>query len=384
MNVSFKSFFVLLAPVLILGGCSSMNIDRMLPDKQVEYKREVVVDKHLEIPPDLTSSRIDTRVPGLSGADGTTYSEYSTSKRASQGGFNRVKQEVLPTFDDVAVKREGQNRWLVVNADADVVWDRIVDFWQEGGVLLSIQDPQVGLMQTDWLENRADVKNDFITDFVRGIFEGAYDAGTRDRYRVRLEEGERPGSTEVYLVHFGMEQDFAKNRTGEDDQVFWRIRPRDPGLEAIMLRRIMVFLGYSEEQAKAAVAAAREVKGVQSRLLKSDAGISLSIMEPFSKAWRLVGIAMDRVGFLVEDRNRSEGIYYVRYNDPMSGENSESWLSKLKFWGKDNKVEESTLYQVRLEPEASDTRVRIYDAEGHLLDSDTALRILTLIQEQLK
>ena len=384
MNVSFKSFFVLLAPVLILGGCSSMNIDRMLPDKQVEYKREVVVDKHLEIPPDLTSSRIDTRVPGLSGADGTTYSEYSTSKRANQAGFNRVKQEVLPTFDDVAVKREGQNRWLVVNADADVVWDRIVDFWQEGGVLLSIQDAQVGLMQTDWLENRADVKNDFITDFVRGIFEGAYDAGTRDRYRVRLEEGERPGTTEVYLVHFGMEQDFAKNRTGEDDQVFWRIRPRDPGLEAIMLRRIMVFLGYSEEQAKAAVAAAKEVKGVQSRMLKSDAGISLSIMEPFSKAWRLVGMAMDRVGFLVEDRNRSEGIYYVRYNDPMSGENSESWLSKLKFWGKDNKVEESTLYQVRLEPEASDTRVRIYDAEGHLLDSDTALRILTLIQEQLK
>ena len=384
MNVSIKRLLILLLPLFILGGCSSNGLDKVLPDKQVEYKREVIADKHLEVPPDLTSSRIENRIPGLEGGT-TTYSEYSgVRKNVGGGSLRSMGKEVLPENPDIKVEREGEDRWLVIKAPADAVWDKLLDFWQENGILLDQQDPTIGVMETTWLENKANVSSGFITDFIQGFFEGAYDAGIRDRFRIRLERGEEPGTTELYLVHFGMEQDFVTGATNEEDQIYWKIRPRDPGLEAIMLNKLMVYMGLAEEEAKARLAAAKEMKGVQSRLVKGGDGVALLVSEPFSKAWRLTGLALDRVGFVVEDRNRSRGIYYVRYNDPMKGSEKGGWLSKLAFWRSNEKVDEAALYQVRVESADDGSRVTVLDDQGKALTSDTDLRILTLIKEQLK
>ncbi|WP_456376562.1 outer membrane protein assembly factor BamC [Thiolapillus sp.] len=386
MNVSTKPFLVLLSPLALLAfaGCSSTGLDNILPDKKVEYKKEVVADRHLEVPPDLTSSRIENRIPGLQGGT-TTYSEYAGARKGATGAGSRAtNQAVLPENPDIKVVREGQDRWLVIKAPTDAVWDKVLDFWQENGILLDQQDPTVGVMETSWLENKANVSTGFITDFIQSFFEGAYDAGIRDRFRIRLERGEEPGTTELYLVHFGMEQDFITATNNEDDQIYWKIRPRDPGLEAIMLNKLMVYLGLAEAEAKAALTAEQELGGVKSRMIKGRDGVELLISEPFSRAWRLAGLALDRVGFMVEDRNRSRGIYYVRYNDPMAGESEGGWLSKLAFWRSGDKVDEAALYQVRLESADDGTRLRVADEQGKLLDGDTAKRILTLIQEQLK
>ncbi|WP_456374212.1 outer membrane protein assembly factor BamC [Thiolapillus sp.] len=383
MNFSIKPIFVLL-PLFFLGACSSTGLDKILPDKQVEYKRESVTDKQLEVPPDLSSSRIENRIPGLEGGT-TTYSEYAGVKNAKSGsGLRSLRQSVLPENPDVQVKREGRDRWLVIKAPADAVWDRVTDFWQENGILLDRQDPAIGVMETTWLENKANVSNGFITDFVQKVFEGAYDAGLRDRFRIRLERGDDPDTTELYLVHFGMEQDFVTGTTNEEDQIYWKIRPRDPGLEAIMLNRIMVYLGLSEAEAKAALAAAREVQGVKTRMLKNSEGVALFIGEPFSRAWRLTGLALDRVGFVVEDRDRSHGVYYVRYNDPMDDSSNGGWLSKLAFWRSNDKVDEATLYLVRVQSVDGGSQVRVLNENGETPDSGTDERILTLIREQLK
>jgi outer membrane protein assembly factor BamC len=383
MNFSIKPLFVLL-PLFLLGACSSTGLDKILPDKQVEYKRESVIDKKLEVPPDLSSSRIENRIPGLEGGT-TTYSEYAGVREAKTGGGLRsLRQTVLPENPDIQVKREGRDRWLVVKAPADAVWDKVVDFWQENGILLDLQDPAIGVMETTWLENKANVSNGFITDFIQKVFEGAYDAGLRDRFRIRLERGDDPDTTELYLVHFGMEQDFMTGTTNEDDQIYWKIRPRDPGLEAIMLNKIMVYLGLAEADAKAALAAAREVEGVKTRMLKSSDGVALFIGEPFSRAWRLTGLALDRVGFVVEDRDRSHGVYYVRYNDPMDDSSEGGWLSKLAFWRSNDKVDEAILYLVRVQSVDGGSQVRVLDEDGKALDSGTDERILTLIKEQLK
>ncbi|WP_419653429.1 outer membrane protein assembly factor BamC, partial [Thiolapillus sp.] len=184
MNVSIKRLLILLLPLFILGGCSSNGLDKVLPDKQVEYKREVIADKHLEVPPDLTSSRIENRIPGLEGGT-TTYSEYSGVRKNVGGSLRSMGKEVLPENPDIKVEREGEDRWLVIKAPADAVWDKLLDFWQENGILLDQQDPTIGVMETTWLENKANVSSGFITDFIQGFFEGAYDAGIRDRFRIR-------------------------------------------------------------------------------------------------------------------------------------------------------------------------------------------------------
>jgi len=384
MNLSIKTLPVLLLPLFLLDACSSTGLDNILPDKQVEYKRETVADRQLEIPPDLSSSRIENRIPGLEGGT-TTYSEYAGVRDARAGsGMRSLRQTVLPENPDIKVVREGRDRWLVINAPVDAVWDKVVNFWQESGILLDLQDPSIGVMETTWLENKANVSNGFITDFIQKVFEGAYDAGLRDRFRIRFERGDDPDTTELYLVHFGMEQDFKTSTTNEEDQIFWKIRPRDPGLEAIMLNRIMVYLGLAEAEAKAALAAARELDGVKTRMLKSGDGVSLLIGEPFSRAWRLTGLALDRVGFVVEDRDRSHGVYYVRYNDPMDDADKGGWLSKLAFWRSSDKVDEAALYMVRVQSVEDGSEVRVLDENGKRLDSGTDLRILTLIKEQLK
>jgi len=384
MNVSIKRLLIPVVPVLVLGGCSSTGLDNILPDKQVEYKKEVIADKHLEVPPDLTSSRIENRIPGLEGGT-TTYSEYAGMRKGvGDSSMRSLGQNVLPENPDIKVERQGRDRWLVINASADAVWDKVLDFWQENGILLDQQDPTIGVMETTWLENKANVSSGFITDFIQGFFDGAYDAGIRDRFRIRLERGDEPGTTELYLVHFGMEQEFVSGTTNEDDQIYWKIRPRDPGLEAIMLNRLMIYLGLAEAEAKARLAAAKEMTGVKSRMVKGRDGAALLISEPFSKAWRLTGLALDRVGFVVEDRNRSRGIYYVRYNDPMKGSEKGGWLSKLAFWRSDEKVDESAVYQVRVTSLDQGSQVRVLGEEGKALTTDTDLRILTLIKEQLK
>ncbi len=384
MNVLLRLF--LSVPVLAAAGCSSFNLDKVLPDKQVEYKREVIADKSLEVPPDLTSSRIDNRIPGLEGGGTASYADYTRARETTGAGaaISRAPGKVLPKMPDVQVMRDGQDRWLVVKGSPEQVWDRIVDFWQENGILLDEMDPQAGVMQTAWLENRADIPNDPITDFIRSVFEGAYGAATRDRFRVRIEPGERPGTTEVYLTHFGMEQDFATSAgSADEEQIFWKIRPRDPGLEAAMLRKLLVYLGYAEEEARSRLAQAREYQGVRSRLDTGGGRLALIVDAPFSRAWRLVGLALDRVGFVVEDRNRSTGTYYVRYRDPTAGSEKGGWLSRLAFWKDDKPAEEDRLYLVRVESEGEGSRVTIHDEEGRLLAGDTARRILTMVQERL-
>ena len=66
---------VLLASALSLLACSSYNVDEVLPDKAVEYKREKQAERNLELPPDLTSDRINDRmsVPDNFGGVATSY-----------------------------------------------------------------------------------------------------------------------------------------------------------------------------------------------------------------------------------------------------------------------------------------------------------------------
>ncbi len=385
MNAFRAHRLLLILGVLGLNACGTVNLDKVLPDKRVEYKREAVADKHLEVPPDLTSSRIDNRIPGLEGGGSASYSDYA---RARQGGvgssISRASRQVLPKRPDIRVMRDGRDRWLVVKGSPQQVWDRVVDFWQENGILLDEVDPQAGVMQTDWIENRADIANDPITDFVRKAFDGLYGASTRDRFRVRIEEGEEPGTTEIYLTHFGMEQDFATSGgTNEEEQIYWKTRPRDPGLEAAMLRKLMAYLGYSEDEAKAKLAKAKAFQGIRSRMDKGKERLGLIVQAPFRRAWRAVGLALDRVGFVVEDRNRSTGTYYVRYRDPTAGSRQGGWLSKLAFWRSDKPAEEEKLYLVRVESEGERSRVTVHDEKERLLTDETAERILTLVQERL-
>jgi len=375
----------ILGVLIPLTGCSSLDPDGVLPDKSVEYKREKQAERNLAIPPDLTTRRVNDRmsVPDNFSGVATNYSEYMADRRLRgvEGGA-RAADVVLPENPRIREVRDGDARWLVVEASADAVWDKVLDFWQDQGVLLQEQDPELGIMRTSWLENRANIARDFITDAVRSVFEGLYETSLRDQYRVRFER-EGGGRTEIYLTHYGMEEKVVSGTSGDSQNTVWEPRPRDPNLEAVMLRRMKVFLGAADERERVRQVADEQSGQARSQLVQTGEGVLLRIDDQFTRSWRLVGLALDRVGFAVEDRDRTAGIYYVRYNDPATQTESGGLLSRLKFWG-DDEPERDTEYRIKLTQQGGLTEVQVLNAREELDKTPTATRILKLIQEQIR
>ena len=377
-----KYGYIIAGLAISLAGCSSLDTDGLIPDKQVEYKREQQAEKNLELPPDLTSSRFNDRMAVLDNfaGVGTNYSEYVVDRNLrGQGGAMRTGGSVLPANPDMRIERDGDVRWLVVKADPDALWDRVLDFWQDQGVILVEQDPEVGLMQTDWLENLGNLGSDIITKTLSGIMPGMYDTGFRDAYRLRFE---RSGElTEIFMTHYGMEQKLTGSELDRVRDTIWEKRERDPELEVVMLRRLMIFLGAAEDRASAQLAAASKYKKPRATLMQDEQGAKLVISEEFQRAWRFTGLALDRIGFAVEDRNRQAGIYYVTYNDPAASKSATGFLDSLKFWSDE---EQNNKYEIHVKTEDAVSSVSVHDDKGVVLNTDTAKRMLNLLQQQLR
>lgn len=344
-----------------------------LEDYSIEYKKSKQVDT-LEVPPDLSSSRIeDTLV--IPGGGSASYSEYARTGQQT----NSRKSGVLPQQDDIRVERDGDKRWLIVKGTPEQVWPKLREFWLELGFLLTVENPQVGIMETDWKENRADIPDDLIRDFLKKVLDSAYSAPTRDSFRLRIEEGEAAGLTEIFVTHRGVLEKLSGQTT------VWETRPAEPDLEAEMLRRIMIFLGTEDQKARARLART-SAQGVRARLIKDREGNALiDYRTSYPRAWRTVGLALDRVGFTVEDRDRSQGIYFVRYSDPLANakRNDKGLLSGLIFWGSDEKPSEEQ-YMVNLAGDESSTQIVVLDKHGKRDKTKTSRRILTLLYDQIK
>ncbi|VAX11153.1 hypothetical protein MNBD_GAMMA26-1352 [hydrothermal vent metagenome] len=372
-------------PILIafgITGCGMMPyVNKVLPDRKVDYKKEKQAETDLEVPPDLTKSSIDDArmVPDISPAGTATYSDYVSERKAA----GATSGAVMPQIGQLEMRRDGDVRWLVAQAPVKDVWYKVISFWRENDILLLKQDAKVGLMRTDWIENRADNKSSFVPDFMRKAFGGTDTAATRDQYRVRLEAGKASGTTEIYLTHRGMEETSREGAAGGDGQATWVTRPTDRGLETEMMRRMMVFFGAPDKRIVADLAQQDE-RQPRSQLISNKGRSELKVMEEFSRAWRLTGMALDRGGFAVEDQDRGEGIYFVRNTD--SGQDAvkkKGFFSKLAFW-EDGEVEQENQYQIRVIDAGKTTIVVIQNSKGIRDNSATAKRILELLHEQLK
>lgn len=382
MKRSFSLFCVSSLLVGLLAGCGG----NILPEsKKIEYKSAGKLPP-LEIPPDLTQQTRDERyaVPDVSASKGSaTYSAYS-SERAGQARTTTA-QDLLPQVDKMRIERSGTQRWLVVSGTPDKLWPGVKEFWQELGFLVNVEMPEAGIIETDWAENRAKLPQDVIRGALGKVFDSLYSTAERDKFRTRLEKGAEPGTVEIYISHRGMYEIYTNEGRSETK---WQPRPADPELEAEMLRRLMVRLGADESRAKTLIAAdQRQDRAKLSRA--TDGAGALLLEEAFDRAWRRVGLALDRVGFTVEDRDRAQGLYFVRYVDPDSDakkkDADKGFLSKLMFWkGSGGDTPDKAQYRIHLKASGEATSVQVLTREGGVDRSDTSRRILGLLHEQLK
>ena len=369
-----------LGATLLLGACSTAQ--ELLQGKKVDYKSAGQLPP-LEIPPDLTAPARDNRylVPENKA---TTFSAYD-AQRSGQPRTDSVS--LLPTMEKMRIERSGSQRWLVVSEPPEKLWPVVKDFWQEVGFLVSVELPNAGVMETDWAENRAKLPQDFIRQTIGKLLDQVYSTSERDKFRTRLERGVAPGTTEVYISHRGMVEVFTSSERGVSPagQTAWQPRPPDPELEAEFMRRLMVKLGAQEEGAKEMLAAAPQ--GLRATLTKQPDGAELlQVIEPFDRAWRRVGLALDRVGFTVEDRDRQKGLYFVRYADPETeiAKEKPGLLSRLAFWRSDDKSVKAEQFQVLVTASSDNSQVQVMGKDGLVDKSKTSQRILSLLHDQLK
>jgi outer membrane protein assembly factor BamC len=293
---------------------------------------------------------------------------------------------VLPEIERMRIERAGSQRWLVVQEPPEKLWPVIKDFWQESGFLIKMENAEAGVMETDWAETRAEIKEGAVRNFLGKILDQFHSTSERDKYRTRLDRAPDGQGTEVYISHRGMEELYTTREPTSTTagQTAWQPRPPDPELEAEFLRRLMVRLGAREERAKELTASAPPQQ--RADIVKSNDGTErLQVHEPFDRAWRRVGLALDRVGFTVEDRDRQKGLYFVRYADPeaeMEKKNAERGFFGRLFGS--NPTPKPEQYRVQVVQVGNDVEVNVLNKDGGAETSKTGQRILGLLHEQLK
>lgn len=389
---SSRPLLLAAGPLLAVGlaacsGTADDLLDPILPEKDAAYKSSKTAPP-LEVPPDLSSSTLnDTMVVPSLAQGSATYSDYANGTQVALTGVNGV----LPRLNGVQVERAGSERWLVVDVPPGVVWPKARNFWLSQGFLIQMEDPSIGIMETDWAEKNTRFDGGAISNFFSKLSSQLYGATTRDMYRTRLEHGTIPGTTEVYVSHRGAEYvstgkvTRAQDDTGTEEEYVWQPRPSDPELEAEMLNRLIITFGIKKETATTLVATAPE-RPPRAHIVRDGEGASvLDLQDNFSRAWRRTGLALDRVGFTVEDRDRSRGLYYVRYidTDKVDAGKDDSFFGTLKFWG-DDEASDQNEYLVSLVGKQSTTQIVILDTDGKREYGETADRILGLLHDQLK
>ena len=375
-----RNLFVAVAAAIVsvvLTACGSFGT----PGKNTDYRSQGGKIASLEVPPDLTSPVVDDRFV-IPDPKATTFSTYNRERGVAPTSGNVV----LPKVDSARIERAGEQRWLVVKSSPDKAWPIIKEFWTETGFILKRESPEVGIMETDWAENRAKIPQDIVRRSIGRLLDGLYDTGYRDKFRTRLEPGAEAGTTDVYISHRGLEEIYTsidKSSTG------WQPRVADKELEAEMLARLMVKFGSGVDKATAIAGATAASANVARAFYAPDKSGSLKVNEPFDRAWRRVGLALDRIGFTVEDRDRSKGLFFVRYIDPdaeaksSGGDKGKGFFDKLAFWRKDDPASKPQ-YRIFVAEVAGISDVMVQGADGKPETSSTAKRILSLLLEQLK
>jgi len=224
-----------------LSGCTTVS--DTLSGGKVDYKSASATKKGpgLEVPPDLSQLTPDSRyvVPGLAVS--------ANSYQVAQPSANVTRPTAATVIGDVRIERAGSQRWLVVNRSADKLWEPVREFWKESGFQLPIEQPELGILETDFAENRAKLPQDFIRNALGKVLDSLYSTGERDKFRTRLERTAN-GGTEIFISHRGMvEVVTGTTGTSGSGSTVWQPRPADPELEAEFLRRLMVKLGVSQE-----------------------------------------------------------------------------------------------------------------------------------------
>ena len=368
MSVILRSSKIisLLMVFVLVSGCSWFGGKK-------SSSKEPRDSQSLEVPPELSQ-------PQTSDAMTIPVVTPQQTKSGSSQGYQQVvvNTALLPDTTGARIKQEGGIRWLEVESSPEIIWQESQGFFRNIGFEISNEDPKLGIFDTGWLSNRAYRE----VGFWRSLFGEVAVTGLKDRYRVRLERTDNPNVTRMYLSHQGLIEDVYEEVQRDNISRFWRWRPNDPELEAETLKRFLVFRGMDEEQAEQVTKPKAPVE--RARLENVSNGQIVVVNDNFAHTWRHAGVAIDRLGLTVTDRNRSEGLYYIEMSDAFIEQHKEEPGLMKKWFGNDDEKKSTTTFVIKVTQQQDETWVSLHDQKGQLDNSDLAKKLNELLYKQLR
>jgi len=369
----FRQTPLVIALVAVLSGCAAID------EEKINYKSARTTST-LDVPPDLTQLRRDSRY------NLDTNSAAASGLQSTAASRPVVDQGTAPnTLGDVRMERSGSQRWLVVNRPADKLWEPLKDFWISNGFALSTESPELGIMETDWAENRAKLPQDLLRRTLGKLIDSLYSTSERDRFRTRIERN-AAGGVDIYITHRGMQEVYTDNMK---DRTVWQPRASDPELEIEFLRRLMLKLGgksdSTAETAKVTTPAASSTASTPPvpAISVVDGQPVIALADDQERAWRRVGVALDRSGFTVEDRDRRQGTYFVRYVASSTSGKEPGFFARL-FSSADSKAPALARYRILVSASPTGSVVKVLNAQGQAEASANSEKILKLLASELR
>lgn len=363
--------------IAALGGCSSLNSS--LEGKSVDYG-SARASNQLDVPPDLTQLQRDPHY--MMPADGHQQAVSAVAYQKADSHASDLTAQVLPEVPGMQLKIIDGQRWLVINnAAPDVLWPKVAAFWTQNGLNLAKTDQSAGLMETEWAENHAQLPLDIIRRTLGKALDTLYDTGERDQWRTVFLRTPDGHGTQILLTHQSMVEVFT---TPDHSDTRWQPGKADPALDAVMLNRLMVALGSTEEKARALQA---ETPAPAPMATLVDGGRVLRLADGFDEAWRRVGVAVGGAGFTLLDRDRSAGNYDVRYVNPQAAAQQQatgtSFFSGLFGRGKSDKLAPHEFHIV-VKAAGSGSEVTVVPVTPDAESTSSAQDILKVLQQQLQ
>ena len=361
---SFQRTAVVAACLISLSACESI-----IESDKVNYKTQGAAKTvPLDIPPDLSQLAKNSKYSLPTG------STVTASGMAITQGTTDTTQTAAKEVNDVRMERDGQQRWLVVGRSAEKVWPIVHEFWKENGFEYALDQQSLGILETEWAENRAKIPQDLIRRTLGKVLDGLYSTGERDKFRTRIERNNN-GGVDIYITHRGMVEEY---KDQQKSGTVWMPRASNPELETEFLSRLMIKLGASAQRVESTI----EAQAPATRVSYQPDGGMISLSESFDIAWRRVGVALDRTGFTVEDRDRAQGVYFVRYVDTTPKE--EKGFFKRMFSSDKPSASGPLKYRIAVKSQNGKSEVSVLDSTGTLEKSPVTQRILKILADDLK
>jgi len=313
----------------------------------------------LEVPPDLVTPVGDPRLarPVLPELSGSSIKPTEQTVDCQCNEPPRIGERILPAGKGVQRMREGQRRWLVVEAEPEQVWPLVRRFLDIRGYRVQRDEPAIGLLETDWKSQYPD----------ENTSDGQ--VNWRESLRIRIEPSEKPGRTDIFLT-----QRNSQRVVGEGEQgIRWELRPAAEDRAVEMLNRLARYLAAED------VSDAVPLQPLDARIdVDSDQGTVIIVKAEFDLTWRRTGLALDALGFTIEDYDRSSRIFHI-YNDLPSGLSEEELNSGKK---KSATVREE--YWIHVREKGEFTHVSVRNQAGEIDESQITRNLLVLLLGQLE